>query len=106
MDARSADGSGSGERFEAWWLNLPGPVLSLVSTVLIAAANPRYTRRLSFAAAYVFPGALLSFIFGLIALVRPHPEHAIGLWIWSAILFLVGSAIVAGAVRATTRSVE
>lgn len=86
------------------WRRLPEPVHALLSAVLFAAADPRHARRLSFAALIIFPGALISFVLGVIALWRPHPEHAIGLWIWSAILFVVGSGIVAWAIRSSRRS--
>ncbi|MGE0134732.1 MAG: hypothetical protein AB7L91_10620 [Dehalococcoidia bacterium] len=88
------------------WRRLPDPALALLSAVLIAAANPKYTRRLSFAAVVVFPGSLIAFLLGVIALWQPHPEHAFGLWAWSAVLLLIGIAIVAGAVRSTTRGIE
>lgn len=88
------------------WRHLPDPAHALLSAVLVAAANPRHTRRLSFVALIIFPGALISFVLGVIALWRPHPEHAIGLWIWSAILFAVGSGIVAWAVRSSNRSTQ
>jgi len=90
----------------SWLLRLPDPALSLLSTLLLAATNPKYTRRLSFVALLVFPGAIISFVYGFIALVRFHPEDAVGSWMWSAFLFALGSGIVAWVARSTTRGLE
>ncbi|MGE0229428.1 MAG: hypothetical protein AB7I38_06360 [Dehalococcoidia bacterium] len=88
------------------WRRLPDPALSVLSAVLIAAANPKYTRRLSFVAVVVLPASVITFLLGVVALWRPHPEHAFSLWAWSAVLLLIGIATVAGAVRSTTRGIE
>ncbi len=105
MPAQSVDGSG-GERLEAWWLRLPDPVLALLSTLLIAAADPKLGRRLRFTAVGILPAAFGSMVFGMLAWGRPHHEHAVGLWIWSAFLFLLAAASVAWVARASTRDIE
>ena len=106
MPSMSAEDPAGAERTEVWWLRLPTPALSLLNGVLLAATNPTSARRLSFVAIAVFPGAVISFVLGVVALIQLHPEHAAGLWAWSAFLFALGGGIVGWAVRSANRGLR